>query len=487
MLSVTQAILKGLIIAGICGLLAIHAPAIAEAQQTATAEVTARTLNVRAKPDLDAKIIKVLNRGTRVKVLQEEEDWLRISHRGEAGYVKHREKYIRMLLVDTASQVASMMEGIDSISDSNLDNIQTRADDIHQKIESSKAEVVAFTEREAGVIENLNRLDRSLNVTRRQHRLLKNGLADLTVSMNSIQLEADDLNEKIRISEEYASERIVALYKLSWMGKAQIIASGESAYDILSRQQALERILASDEKVLQELWQDKVRLKSLIGERSEQLREKRNIESRLHRQVASLTEKRKDRAAILARVQTRKSLKLAAIDALNKAALALDEKMKSLTIAAETPVIVEEVPLQGPAPRKRFSLLKGLLKLPVKGKIISSFGAFTDEEYHVKRYRSGIDIQADRGEPVRAVSGGVVKYANWFKGYGNMIIIDHGEHYYTVYAHTEELFKSENDPVEPEEVVATVGDTGSQSGSKLYFEIRHHGKPVDPLSWISKG
>ena len=68
-----------------------------------------------------------------------------------------------------------------------------------------------------------------------------------------------------------------------------------------------------------------------------------------------------------------------------------------------------------------------------------------------------------------------------------MIIIDHGKNYYTVYAHLEETFKSKGDEVEAGEVIATVGDTGSLEGARLYFEVRHHGKPVDPLAWLKKG
>jgi murein hydrolase activator len=81
----------------------------------------------------------------------------------------------------------------------------------------------------------------------------------------------------------------------------------------------------------------------------------------------------------------------------------------------------------------------------------------------------------------------MILYAGWFKGYGKMIIIDHGQHYYTVYAHAEELFKDKGDSVESGEVIATVGDSGSISGPELYFEVRHYGKPVDPLEWIRKG
>ena len=68
-----------------------------------------------------------------------------------------------------------------------------------------------------------------------------------------------------------------------------------------------------------------------------------------------------------------------------------------------------------------------------------------------------------------------------------MIIIDHGDHYYTIYAHAEEVFKNKGEMVEPGEVIATVGDSGSMIGPALHFEVRHHGKPEDPLNWLKKG
>jgi len=101
-------------------------------------------------------------------------------------------------------------------------------------------------------------------------------------------------------------------------------------------------------------------------------------------------------------------------------------------------------------------------------------------------FRNGIDIKAEPGEPIRAVHEGNTIYADWFKGYGNMIIIDHGNNYCTIYAHAEELFKAKGDPVDINEVIGTVGETGSMTGTKLYFEIRYHGKPIDPLSWLKR-
>jgi septal ring factor EnvC (AmiA/AmiB activator) len=125
--------------------------------------------------------------------------------------------------------------------------------------------------------------------------------------------------------------------------------------------------------------------------------------------------------------------------------------------------------------------------MPVKGTIVTYFGAQKNPNFNTVSFQSGINIKADRGEPVRCVNGGRVIYARWFKGYGNMIIVDHGDNFYTLYAHVEEMFKNKNDVVDTGEVIATVGDTGSLKGPLLHFQVRHHGKPLDPLEWFSRG
>ena len=124
--------------------------------------------------------------------------------------------------------------------------------------------------------------------------------------------------------------------------------------------------------------------------------------------------------------------------------------------------------------------------MPVKGKVISRFGKYKNTEFDVMNFRSGIGIKAGKGDPIRAVYAGKVLFSSWFNGYGNMLIIDHGNHYCTLYAHAEEVFKKEGDRVEAGEVIATVGDTGSMTGPGLHFEVRHNGKSVDPMKWLKK-
>ena len=96
-------------------------------------------------------------------------------------------------------------------------------------------------------------------------------------------------------------------------------------------------------------------------------------------------------------------------------------------------------------------------------------------------------VAARPGTPVHAVSHGRVAFADWLRGFGLLMIIEHGEGYMTLYGHTESLFKEVGDWVEAGEVIGNVGDSGGRDTSGLYFEIRHRGAPVNPMLWCGRG
>ena len=128
-----------------------------------------------------------------------------------------------------------------------------------------------------------------------------------------------------------------------------------------------------------------------------------------------------------------------------------------------------------------FSSLRGHLRLPVRGELTGRFGA--------PRGASGIEakgvfIRAPEGEPVRAVARGQVVYADWMRGFGNLMIVDHGENYLSIYANAESLLKQVGERVTGGEVVATSGSSGGNEETGLYFEMRHLGRPFDPLRWV---
>jgi len=129
-----------------------------------------------------------------------------------------------------------------------------------------------------------------------------------------------------------------------------------------------------------------------------------------------------------------------------------------------------------------FAALKGKLRLPTRGELISRFGTpRSDSGLSWK----GLFIRSARGQEVRAVATGQVVFAEWMRGFGNLMIIDHGQSYLTIYGNNEALLKQVGDKVRAGDAVATVGNSGGNPDSGLYFEIRHQGKAFDPLRWVS--
>jgi septal ring factor EnvC (AmiA/AmiB activator) len=128
--------------------------------------------------------------------------------------------------------------------------------------------------------------------------------------------------------------------------------------------------------------------------------------------------------------------------------------------------------------------LRGRLGWPAEGKVVGEFGAQVHPRFGTKTFRNGIDIEVAEGTNIVSVYPGHVVYTGWFRGYGNLIIVDHGHDYYTLYAHAASILVAEGDDVKQGQTIGTVGDTGSLQGPRLYFEVRHQGRPEDPAQWL---
>jgi septal ring factor EnvC (AmiA/AmiB activator) len=132
---------------------------------------------------------------------------------------------------------------------------------------------------------------------------------------------------------------------------------------------------------------------------------------------------------------------------------------------------------------KAFDSLKGRLKLPVRGELANQYGAARDEAGSSWK---GLFIRAVTGETVRAVADGMVVYADWLRGFGNLLILDHGKGYMSLYAHNEGLLRQVGEKVRGGDPVAQVGNSGGSAESGLYFELRRDGKPFDPMRWVAQ-
>lgn len=128
-----------------------------------------------------------------------------------------------------------------------------------------------------------------------------------------------------------------------------------------------------------------------------------------------------------------------------------------------------------------FEQLRGRLKLPVRGELANRFGSPRREGGVTWK---GLFITARAGDEVRAIAAGTVVFADWLRGFGNLLIIDHGGAYMSLYGNNEALLRRVGDAIRGGDPVATVGNSGGNAHSGLYFELRHEGKPLDPLKWV---
>ena len=135
---------------------------------------------------------------------------------------------------------------------------------------------------------------------------------------------------------------------------------------------------------------------------------------------------------------------------------------------------------------KPFNELKGNLPWPIEGKVISQFGTFRNPNLKTVIENTGIDISAQIGVDVKSIYDGIVTTVTYIRGYGNTVIIDHGDGFYSVYTHVADIEVDENSYVDALDVIARVGDSGSLDGAKLHFEIWANREKVNPELWLKK-
>ncbi|HEY8102668.1 MAG TPA: peptidoglycan DD-metalloendopeptidase family protein [Burkholderiaceae bacterium] len=162
---------------------------------------------------------------------------------------------------------------------------------------------------------------------------------------------------------------------------------------------------------------------------------------------------------------------------INPDAIDDDEAPKSLGRNELTP----DATVENNVFTKEFSSLRGQLHLPLRGELIAKFGSKRGDGPSWK----GLFIRAPEGTEVKAVAGGRVIFADWLRGFGNLIIIDHGSQYMTIYGNNQAVLKHSGDIVKTGDVIANAGNSGGNEQSGLYFEMRHQGRAFDPLDWVT--
>jgi septal ring factor EnvC (AmiA/AmiB activator) len=323
--------------------------------------------------------------------------------------------------------------------------------------------------------DNPNRINRDLQmmayVSKAQARLLdslRTNLAQVEANRDKVQEAKDEL-------EEIAQDQRAAKAKLEQekARRSTLLASLSSK-------------LSGQRKQATRLEQDEKRLSGLVDQLTKIIHDQ---------EVAAAAERKRQEALAAARAKAEAEAKAAALARAKaeRERLAQQGKPGAKPVPEpEPPKVVEEKPaparsepapavLPPAAPEGAFASLRGKLVAPVSGQVAARFGAKRAEGAPAWR---GMFIKAQEGTEVRAVGPGRVAYAGWMRSYGNLIIIDHGGEYLSIYANNQSLLKQQGDMVKMGEPIATAGSTGGNEESGLYFELRHLGKAFDPAGWV---
>jgi septal ring factor EnvC (AmiA/AmiB activator) len=351
---------------------------------------------------------------------------------------------------------------------------------IQKKIESEKRVLSQVNKKEGSVIQSLSQVESELE---RKTKQLKQSTARLEVVLSEMQkkeAEALRMRESLEQRKTYLVRRAESLYRWQRSGSPLVIFNGDlSLGSLLKRKYYLQRTVAFDREMVQSLTDQAAHQEMLAQELA---RKKQDVDDQ-RRELAEVKEavqkEAQKKRELLASIREEKESRQRAVKDLEQAAMRLQRMIEELSrrSAAQS----KEAPAAG-----GLESMRGKLDWPVKGQVIGGFGKTKHHEFSTEVFRKGLEIEAPVGEEIRAVEKGKVVFADRFSGYGKMLIIDHGDRYYTVYAHLSDFLKKNGDLVRRGEAVALAGDSDSLAGSKLYFEMRKDGKSIDPTPWFRR-
>jgi len=356
---------------------------------------------------------------------------------------------------------------------------QDRLERIRAEIRRYRQKLAQQNRKEQTALEQLNRIDREIDLIRKLIRALRRREAQLKKNIFASNENLLALQEELQRAKAAYASRLVHFYKHKRLDELEVLLSVRTLSQAVVWVKYVQRISQADQRRLRKILdtQAKIRLanqkyRSQLADLNRVLREKSSEEH-------TLRLRRKKRRELLARIRSDKKLYAEKIAEYEQAA----REIERLIRMRETDRLKRPLNL---ARTSEFPKLRGKMIWPTSGKIIRRFGKIKNPGLNTYYINEGIDIQAPMGADVRATCSGVITAITWQRGRGNIVIVNHYGGYYTVYTHLSQILVNIGDQVSTGDVIGKVGDTGSLSGPVLHFEIWKEKSPVNPLKWLRR-
>lgn len=360
---------------------------------------------------------------------------------------------------------------------------------IQKDIATHKKKLESVKKVEKSVVEELKKTNLELSETENQLRAQKDKIKKIQSDITALQKDIDLNKRNLDYQKDLLKNRLRALQKSSRMDDALlIIISGEDFSQTLRLLRYLNEIAHYDYRIINIYNESLIKLNSKQENLKRLFSDLKLAEKKLTKLEESLKEKKKERESLLLSVQKERRSYEKMIKELQENSnrmLKIIQESEKREYSRKKKKETESDGLSKQNDSGFFSL-KGKLPWPVNGTVVIPYGTQVDPVFNLPVFRSGIHIKTTPNTNVKAVYEGKVVFADDFKGYGQLVIISHGDGYYTLYGNLSRIFLKNGAIIKENTIIGEVGESNTIGANGLYFEIRYKGKPLDPQQWLRK-
>ncbi len=331
------------------------------------------------------------------------------------------------------------------------------------------------------VQQDLQKNETQMGELQKKVEKIQRDINDQNKQINNLQKEREDLQKARDNQQKQAAEQVRAAYQLGLQPQFKVFLNQESPERISRMMKYHSYFMAAHAEKMKAYLETIAQLTELEPQIALKMEALSVIKQQLDTQQNELAQAQAQRKQTLAKINHTISNKDRELQNMQEDRRQLQSLLRKVARATTRLATAPSyVPL--PSAGEKFSSRKGRLPWPTQGQIANRFGS---NQMEGQLQWNGILINANSGQQVVAVHYGRVVFADYFRGQGLLVIVDHGEGFLTLYAHNRQLLKKAGDPVKAGESIASVGNTGGQNNTGLYFEIRIDGKAVDPALWLA--
>ncbi len=366
--------------------------------------------------------------------------------------------------------------------DSRIAQEEARMRILEKQITEHRKRAKQMGEKEKGVLTQINSLDQKKKVTEQRIRVLELKLEKVKNTISNLRAEVrlteQELGEMMHILEN----RLVDIYKYGGVAEFNLLLSSTTAHEAMETSFLLNRIALQDQAMITSMLEKKDRLLQAASQMEQQQKDLAVNTSHLSKERKTFRQEINKSNDFLGKVRQERSLHEQAVRELQQSQKEIQQTVTALMRKKRD----EESRNKGRSAQYTYLPSGGQLSWPVQGQITSTFGMRVHPVFKTKMMHTGMDIRAPRGTPVRAAGPGEVLFAGWLRGYGQVIIIDHGNNLSSVYAHLSSMSVREGAAVKKGQTIGAVGSTGTATGAHLHFEVRVGGDARDPMRYLRK-